>query len=179
MDGGRITEHRRLLLQADITIWLSTLDDAFMREEATGLFPYETGGAFMGYWANQREVVITASISAGPNAKHGRFTFEPDYEWQQAAIAEHYTASGRRETYLGDWHTHPAGISGRLSWADKRVLKRIAVAKAARAPQPIMIIYYGGPEEWHFESWSSCIQTRKLLWPRLVTTSAKLEFFEK
>lgn len=39
----------------------------------------------------------------GRDAFHGGHSFQPDQMWQPDQIAQHYVASGRRETYLGDW----------------------------------------------------------------------------
>jgi integrative and conjugative element protein (TIGR02256 family) len=78
-----------------------------MMGEAAARYPLETGGVFMGYWADDRTAVVTQAIGPGPNAYHHRHRFAPDQEWQTTEIAEYYRASGRRETYLGDWHTHP------------------------------------------------------------------------
>src|SRR5689334_17122746 len=83
----------------------------------------ETGGALMGYWHGTDTAVITAIIEAGPGALHERYNFEPDQQWQVEQIARHYSASGRRETYIGDWHTHPAANTGGLSRTDRGVLR--------------------------------------------------------
>ena len=66
-------------------------------------------------------------------------------------IAEHYYASGRVETYLGDWHSHPNG-GGRLSSLDRRTLAMIAGFDAARAPRPLMAVLHGG-EPWRLAIW--------------------------
>ena len=164
-------------MQPDVVIWLSQIDHQKNCEEARRLFALETGGAYMGYWANEHEVVVTKCIAAGPNAVHTRYSFEPDYRWQQAAIAEHYEASGRRETYLGDWHTHPDGITGQLSRDDKRVLRRIAASRTARAPRPIMSIYYGGRDDWGIENWAGHLEYRTMLWPKLIIFETSLELY--
>ena len=74
-------------------------------DEASEMFPLETGGTYMGWWSYACTAVITTEIGPGPNASHGRHHFQPDQEWQLEQIARHYVASGRRETYLGDWHS--------------------------------------------------------------------------
>ncbi len=144
--------------------------------EANARFPVETGGAFMGYWANN-QVVITASIEAGPNATHRRYSFEPDYEWQHAQITKHYNGSGRLETYLGDWHSHPDGLSGNLSWQDKQALRRVAMTPAARAPNPISIIFYGEPDHWSTSAWCAKIVPRKIIWSSLDASKVDLNFY--
>lgn len=118
------------------------------------MFPWETGGVLMGYWAEPLvEVVITNAIGPGPKAIHKEKGFAPDAEYQEKEIANIYEASGRLSTYLGDWHTHPRG-STRLSIRDKRTLRRIAVANNARCPVPIMaVLGGGGKDKWLLEIW--------------------------
>lgn len=134
--------------------------------EANLHYPQETGGALMGYWL-QDTVVITAAIGPGPEARRTRYSYEPDHEWQNAHIAQLYRESGRRETYLGDWHTHPNAESGRLSPVDRKVLRTLINSAAARVPQPLMGIMYGRPGEWSLAVWKGSLKPR-LLWPRLL-----------
>src|SRR3546814_7384631 len=70
--------------------------------------------------------------------------------------------SGRRETYLGDWHTHPDGTDV-LSRADKATLRRIARTPDARAPRPVMLIANGEPEQWRIAGFVGSLAQR-LFW---------------
>ena len=97
----------------------------------------ETGGLLVGYVA--RDAVITRIIGPGPKAMHLRDRFVPDYDYQEAAVAEIYHASRGSETYLGDWHTHPSnGLY--LSPLDVSTLKRIARDPSGRASRPLMLV---------------------------------------
>lgn len=129
-------------------IWLPALVASEMHEEADKWFDLETGGSFMGYWANDREAVVTAHIPAGPEAKRERFRFEPDLPWQQQRIDEHYSRSGRLDAYLGDWHTHPRAGSARLSYTDRSCAKAVIAASGARQPRPIMMLLTGEVGAW-------------------------------
>jgi len=105
----------------------------------------------MGYWVKPcQEVVVNGVIGPGPNAKHRLFRFEPDYEWQERAIARIYIESGRYVTYLGDWHSHPKGTS-RLSIKDHIALWRIGRFEDARISTPVMGILAG--EKYRFKIW--------------------------
>ena len=137
-----------LMRSAARTIWINrpVLNEMFT--EADRSFPSETGGILLGYdSANTSEVVITCLVGPGPNAIHEWTSFVPDSVWQQAQIDDHYHKSGRTETYLGDWHTHPSG-GPHFSSKDRRTLKRIAKTPEARAPSPIMAILYGERGGW-------------------------------
>lgn len=110
-------------------------------------FPLETGGMLLGYVADNRDVVVTAIIGPGPKAIHRRYGFVPDAEYQQAELSAHHLITNGRETYLGDWHTHPRG-STTLSPVDKRTLTRIARTPSSGIAEPIMAILGGGKENW-------------------------------
>jgi len=119
-----------------------------MHAEADRWFDLETGGSFMGYWANDREAVITAHIPAGPDAKRERFRFEPDLQWQQKRIDEHYARAGRLDAYLGDWHTHPRATIAQLSYTDRACARGIITASRARQRRPIMMLLTGEGGAW-------------------------------
>lgn len=100
--------------------------------------PAETGGILVGY-RSEAAMVVTQVIGPGPAATHKLTSFDPDTQWQTEELAARYHASGRTETYLGDWHTHPNG-NPRASFADWRAARRISRARAARAPEPLILI---------------------------------------
>lgn len=119
--------------------------------------PLETGGVLMGYRVAD-EVVVQAVIGPGPLATHSPDHFKPDYEFQQAEIERIYAETGGRQTYLGDWHTHPGQAQVRLSGADKTTLRRIASCSEARAARPLMLILGGGPDTWAAFGWMGDLQ---------------------
>lgn len=160
-------------------VWIAQQAHAQCVREAALCYPRETGGTFMGYWsAGGDEVVITRLIAAGPRAFRARAAFEPDQQWQLAEIARHYCASGRREVYLGDWHSHPGAASGELSGTDRNVLSRIIRTPKARATRPISLVFWGGPGSWHVSAWVATLTTRILLPARLSVVSAALQLYE-
>lgn len=112
--------------------------------------PLETGGMLLGY-ANPAHVVVTTIIGPGPRARHSRHGFIPDAEYQQVALNAHFDCTEGKETYLGDWHTHPNGIA-RMSWLDKRTLTRIANETENLSVVPIMAILAGGPIQWEIKA---------------------------
>jgi len=135
----------------DVTAWLSSDALDLMVNDADVWAPAETGGVLCGYWVTDQEVVISTAIGAGPNASHDTTGFEPDAEFQLHAIADVYERSGRHRTYLGDWHTHPAGGAA-LSGTDRATARRIARSRTARCPRPIMLLL-SGPDEWGLSGW--------------------------
>lgn len=115
--------------------------------------PHETGGMLVGYWA-AGDVVITSVTQAGPRATHQRDRYEPDASHDLRLIAQLYRDSGRRWTYLGDWHSHM--LKGeRLSDLDRTTLRTIADTSSTRLARPVMAIVTRGTHPstaiWVFE----------------------------
>jgi integrative and conjugative element protein (TIGR02256 family) len=133
-------------------VWITNQCVELMVEQADRLFPKEVGGVLMGYRASAtRETVVTHVIGPGPRASCQQTRFIPDKRYQLDAIHTHYQESGRRETYLGDWHTHPRSGSD-LSPIDARALSTIAKSKASNQPNPLMGILAGG-DPWLLTVW--------------------------
>jgi integrative and conjugative element protein (TIGR02256 family) len=145
-------------------LWLAQSALTQMRELATQFAPLETGGIIMGYDTGNEGVVVTEVVGPGPRAKHRRLRFRPDYDYQQTQLESHFAETQGRETYLGDWHTHPAGACA-LSWLDKRVLVRIAKTPSSGTSSPIMVILADGQPEWHIHA-SQLLAVPRLLFAR-------------
>lgn len=128
-------------------LWLAESVLAALREIADRHYPFETGGMLLGYEAKNGEAVVNAVIGPGPKAKHNRFRFVPDAKYQQAELEKHFYKTDGRETYLGDWHTHPLG-NCRLSVVDKWTLARIARTPSSGTQHPVMAILCGSNADW-------------------------------
>ena len=129
------------------TLWISKQIFQKMLADAEKWSPYETGGVFMGYTADDHDLVVTDLIDAGDHAKHKKFRFQPDQDYQLEQIARIYKESKGTVTYLGDWHTHPNSTPN-LSLLDKRTLTKIALTPASKNTQPIMVILGSMPIKW-------------------------------
>jgi integrative and conjugative element protein (TIGR02256 family) len=114
-----------------------------MREWADTHFPDEVGGMLVGYEADTGDVVVREVVGPGPLATHGATRFQPDSVYQQSQLEEKFARSGGVNTYLGDWHTHPRGVS-ELSATDRRTLARIAHKKYDCTNTPTMVVLADG-----------------------------------
>lgn len=160
-----------------LTIWIPRSVLRSCTDDAAATFPLETGGTFMGWWADPVTAVVNGMIGAGPNASRSAFHFEPDQDWQVEQIARYYEACGRRETYLGDWHSHPRARTGSISRTDRNVLRRIIKTPSARCLAPLMAIFYGDTASWQLKVWRArCV--RPFLWERLVVDEMALSIAE-
>jgi integrative and conjugative element protein (TIGR02256 family) len=144
-------------------VWVGRNHLLEMTDDAESHFPHETGGVLMGYWASDREAVVTAIIKGGPKAQRTPTRFSPDSKFQEENISNIYQRSGRRHTYLGDWHTHPGGELA-LSFTDKSTLHVISRTPEARARKPIMLIV-AGDGSWMAGAWQW--HPSKVFWRRL------------
>lgn len=132
--------------------WIADTAIKVMAAEADEVFPLETGGVLLGYWAKQfTEVVITKVVGPGPRAEHRTDGFVPDPDFHEIVIAYWYEVSGGQFTYIGDWHSHPQS-GPHLSGKDHRTLQAIAAYPDARAPVPLMGILSGG-SPWALAVW--------------------------
>lgn len=131
-------------------IWLPSWAMDTMIEDAERWEPQETGGALVGYEITGG-AVITDLVDAGPEAVREASAFTPDADYQLAEIGRLYTASGRVNTYIGDWHTHP-DASPAYSRVDLAAMKTVSRSAESRCAFPLMLIL-GGKEKWDLIAW--------------------------
>lgn len=138
----------RLRFVAVGTVWLPEYArDAILDQTVQGE-PQETGGVLLGYEVPEDlAVVVTDLVGPGPKASYSRNEFAPDGLWQEHEVARIYESSGRRATYLGDWHSHPSG-SPTPSRKDHRTARTIARHEPARMPRPLMLIVASNNKTW-------------------------------
>jgi len=105
--------------------------------------PWETGGVLMGiHDEGSKAYRVTELIGAGPNSVATRCTFDPDQQFQQAAVDRLFSEHSGDIEYLGDWHSHPGGTPS-PSLTDRMTLSSIRRFDGARCGEPIMLIYGG------------------------------------
>lgn len=143
-------------------------------QEIDATFPQESGGVLMGQQRPQGEICVDEVVGPGPNARHQRYSFEPDLDWQRARIAERYARTGGKSTYLGDWHSHPGASHGGLSNTDRKALKTIIRAPEAQCPRPLMIIFWGAPDAWFLSAWQARLNQRRVFGARLEVLPLKV-----
>lgn len=160
--------------RSPLTIYLRPAVARACLDEVTRWYPLESGGAFMGWWANATTLIVEHAIGAGPAATHTKNSFEPDHAWQQEQIRHVYERFERRCQYVGDWHSHPNSAKGGLSWSDRLALRSICNAPSARCPKPIMVIWRGTPDKWTPIGWFGELGVGVGRIRRLVVTHAQV-----
>ena len=155
-----------------ITAWIRAGAVDLMRQEAARKAPNETGGVLMGYLDRDGcAFLIDSAVGPGPAAMHARASFLPDHDFHEKEIARIYKESGRRITYLGDWHTHPLS-TGYLSDRDLKTLKRIAADAEARARSPLMSVLAGS--KWTLFIWRGELVERRFRPPKMIVEPVRL-----
>ena len=130
----------------------------------------------MGYQAGN-SFVITAMVPGGIDALRTPWSYAPDTVWQNAEIAARYERSGRRDAYLGDWHSHPNADQAYLSGDDRAVIRKIIRHRAARAPEPLMLILCGSPAGWTFHGWVGSLRRLGGVIPQVRVAMISIEQF--
>lgn len=155
-------------------VWISKAQLDELMRKAGAMFPLETGGVLMGYWADS-DVVISTIIGPGSGAIHNKTSFTPDYTFHESEVARIYRGSGGQWTYLGDWHTHPEQAIPALSAKDICTLRWIARSKAARAAKPLMGVLANGLDGWTFSVWK--LQLARFVWSQPRPTPLNLQVY--
>jgi integrative and conjugative element protein (TIGR02256 family) len=100
----------------------------------------EAGGIFLGtYRGNDIEVV--GRTMPGPDDTRTFFSFLREDPTHQTAATEAWKISGRTQTFVGEWHTHPVG-GVEPSSIDIATWKRIA--RDQRRPMVFALAAPGG-----------------------------------
>jgi integrative and conjugative element protein (TIGR02256 family) len=159
---------------AELIVWIRDAQLQRIVLEADHRFPLETGGVLTGY-VHEHHVVVEHVIGPGPRAAHRAARFEPDHDWQCQQIDLIFDESRGACTYLGDWHTHPAG-KPQTSLLDRRTLAGIT-ASFKGALRPIMVIGGGKPGDWAWAAHAHRASRLGRLWPR--SEACDLRGFER
>jgi len=121
-----------------VTVWLEATERDRIAKEAASRRILETGGPIFGY-ATDDAVVITRVFGPGPGARHRPTRFSANPSWVKACIDEVFVSTDGKESYLGDWHSHPLGGSS-PSGSDVNAVKSIAVSDDVALSRPTVLI---------------------------------------
>ena len=162
----------------EMIAWLLAEVGDSLVEDANARTPLETGGILMGYWgAPDGTPVILHATGPGRRSGHSTHFYRPDHKHDKKEIARLYEKSGRRLSYLGDWHTHPAAIPY-LSARDKSTLRRIARCRPARVKCPIMLIL-SKDKTWTPAVWQGSLLPSWLYSKRLALVEREVRLFQR
>jgi integrative and conjugative element protein (TIGR02256 family) len=106
----------------------------------------ETGGALIGYLAQDNCVIVTDACGPGPRAELKRYSVLIDGKYTSAFCDRIFEQSRGKLDYIGDWHRHP-GWSLRSSSQDLTAMHTIRDSGCCSIPYPITAIYRRRPEK--------------------------------
>ena len=130
-DGSVAVKSRAVepFFRVGLDIWTVQIEPGVVAaiEAARGDGAVETGGVLLGgFDLNRRTLFVTAPLPSPPDSRAGRTYFDRGARGVQQAIIETERATMRHITYVGEWHTHPAGSSSAPSELDRTLLGWVA-----------------------------------------------------
>lgn len=130
-DGSVAVERRDVepFLQGKLGAWTVRTAPPVLKmiEAARGDAAVETGGILLGGFDMDRQTLfVTAALPSPPDSKGGRTYFDRGARGVKQAIMEVENATMRHISYIGEWHTHPAGSKSEPSGLDRTLLGWIA-----------------------------------------------------
>lgn len=130
-DGSVAVERRDVepFLQAKLGAWVVRIAPraAATIEAARGDGTVETGGILLGgFDLERRTLFVTAALPSPPDSRQGRTYFDRGARGVKRSIMEAEQATMHHITYIGEWHTHPAGSNSEPSQLDRRLLRWVA-----------------------------------------------------
>jgi integrative and conjugative element protein (TIGR02256 family) len=132
-------------------VWNTRLQNK-TRQLRTANLPNETGGVLLGYIDQKLHTIFIVDILCAPLDSIA----EPDgfIRGTQGLIEKIQTAQARTAnivSYIGEWHSHPRGISVEPSEADKILLSYLADALNNDGIPGVMMIIGDDQEAWSIQ----------------------------
>jgi integrative and conjugative element protein (TIGR02256 family) len=129
-------------------VWNACLQDKARKLRSANL-PNETGGVLLGYIDQKLQSIFVVDILPAPSdsvADPNGFTRGIQGLEEQIRTAQTRTAN--IVSYIGEWHSHPPGISTRPSSHDLGLLSYLAEALKQEGLPAVMLIVGENQETW-------------------------------
>ena len=112
----------------------------YLQELSVESAPLETGGILIGSYAEGGNTAsVTRVEGPPPDSKRERTRFYRGIGGLQDLLVALWKSG---EHYLGEWHSHPGGLS-EPSRGDVRQMRTIAEDHEAHCPEPILVVIRG------------------------------------
>ncbi len=129
-------------------IWNARLQDKARKIRSANL-PNETGGVLLGYFDQKLRSIFVVDILSAPvdsSADPSGFTRGVQDLEEKIEMAQERTAN--IVSYIGEWHSHPSGISTKPSEHDIRLLSYLAEILNRDGLPGVMLIVGENQETW-------------------------------
>jgi integrative and conjugative element protein (TIGR02256 family) len=131
-------------MEVSVGGWTIVFDAAVkraMRTHRSRRLPNETGGVLLGAFDLDRKLVFVSHVLGSPDdSREWPTVYIRGSAGLRSAVqdAERLTQGGLE--YVGEWHSHPDGISGEASSTDKRALRLLSEEMGEDARPAVMFI---------------------------------------
>jgi len=132
-------------------IWNTSLQDKARQIRSANL-PNETGGVLLGYFDQKLQSIFVVDILSAPldsAADSSGFIRGVQGLEEQIKMAQARTAN--IVSYIGEWHSHPSGISTQLSEHDIKLLSYLAEMLNSDGLPGVMLIVGEDQETWSIQ----------------------------
>lgn len=128
----------------DLIDWKVRWDEGLeikMREMRTTGLPAETGGVLVGVIDQKLRTITIVDVSdAPPDSSADATSFVRGTDGSQDFVSRCQELTGQMVSYIGEWHSHPAGHSANPSPTDFTLLATLAARLAADGVPALMAI---------------------------------------
>ncbi len=144
--AAQVIEHR-------VGEWILVTDAALMnklQQARLGKLPNETGGVLLGSFdASRRLVYVAATTGCPPDSIEYPVQYVRGCEGLREEVDLAVVRTGGMIQYVGEWHSHPDGVSCRPSGDDRTVFEFIRTYVQPGGLPPVMCIVGDGREAWY------------------------------
>lgn len=134
--------------EGDVGDWTVTISQDLLRDidhQRTRRLPCETGGVLLGTTdLVRRRIAVLAHIPSPPDSEEWPTAYIRGVEGLPDAIANVVAATGGQATYVGEWHSHPAGAALQPSGDDARLFAWLTDHMAQDGLPALMLIAGNG-----------------------------------
>ncbi|AYZ75752.1 Mov34/MPN/PAD-1 family protein [Pseudomonas aeruginosa] len=124
--------------------WTIKYDAAFLdklKRARSAALPNEIGGSIVGVTdLKARTLVIVDVLPTPPDSKSSPVHFIRGEEGQQTELEKVLERTARVVDYLGEWHSHPDGVSAQPSKEDESLLNTVHRKMSAEGLPALMVI---------------------------------------
>lgn len=99
----------RVEIANKLILFTKVVIDIFCQQRQFKQSDEEKGGIVLGQVSKSEQEILVCRVSIPTNHDmSSKYSFHRSHEWAQQIIDYEFVNSGRKNTYLGEWHTHPS-----------------------------------------------------------------------
>lgn len=143
-----VTAHLTVVVDSWQIVWNAGLQDKVRQIRSVNL-PNETGGVLLGYIDQKLQSIFVVDILPAPlDSVAAPSGFTRGIQGLEEQIRTAQTRTANIVSYIGEWHSHPPGISTRPSSHDINLLIYLAETLKREGLPAIMLIVGKNQETW-------------------------------